>query len=374
MAGGVRICAGTRTGLQLVDLSHGEPEVFGVAHHGEIIQVVTGSPGKLRNLYVGLADGLHKSEDGGTTWRRTLEGDVRSITVDPSDECVIYAGTDPVHLYRSEDAGESWEELISLQRLPQETHEKLGEFSPNDMSRNQEASFRHRRQEWWIHPPYKGHVLYIFVHPDNPNYLMLCLEHGGIALSTDRGESWEDASEGIDYLDIHYLTNMPQHFDRFLVTSARGLFETSDPRLGWTRAEEGCDRDYFHDLAILPSTDGGDPVTLVATAEGSPGVWRRAARGSRAAVYRSHDFGKSWERVGASNGLPEDMAAMVWAFGPHPSEPATVIAAIGESSAVPSPERGIGSGSLVMTTDAGGSWRTLLDTPSAVEHLFVAAR
>ena len=47
------------------------------------------------------------------------EGDVRAVAVDPSDDRVVYAGTEPVRLYRSEDGGDTWEELTALPAMPE---------------------------------------------------------------------------------------------------------------------------------------------------------------------------------------------------------------------------------------------------------------
>ena len=48
-------------------------------------------------------------------------------------------------------------------------------------------------------------------------------------ITLDRGKSWIDASAGIDYLDIHKLVRLPLGEDRYLVSSARGLYAASDP-------------------------------------------------------------------------------------------------------------------------------------------------
>lgn len=48
-----------------------------------------------------------------------LAGDIRSVTVDPTDDKVIYSGVEPVALYRSEDGGENWQELTTLQEVPE---------------------------------------------------------------------------------------------------------------------------------------------------------------------------------------------------------------------------------------------------------------
>lgn len=373
MAGRVRIYAGTRDGLQILTLQGKSVDLLSAVFPDEIIQAVIGCREQPERVFVGLRDGVHRSDDAGGHWENVLSGDIRSLTVDPSDDRVLYAGTDPVGLYRSEDGGTTWEELSSLLKLPEETHEKLGEWEPSDMALHFDESFRHRRQNWWFQePPYLGHVLQIFVDPDDANLIMLSIEHGGVARSTDRGRTWDDISGGIDYLDIHCVTNVPNHTGRSLVTSARGLYATSNPTIGWTRSEEGCDRDYFHPLTFLPAAKGENPTVIVGTADGSPGVWRRNRRGARGALYRSVDCGVSWQRIGVGNVLPEEMESMVWAICVHPDSQDTIVAAVGDSSNVPARNRSIGAGSVILSDDAGESWMTLKDGMPAVEQLFLS--
>ena len=107
--------------------------------------------------------------------------------------------------------------------------------------------------------------------------------------SFDRGDTWEDVSKGIDYLDIHVIANFPKRHDRYYVASARGFFTSDTPETGWTRAETGMTRDYFHDFLFLNPQTPGEPATmLIGTADGSPGFWRRENRGARAAIYQKH--------------------------------------------------------------------------------------
>src|SRR4029450_1049656 len=72
--------------------------------------------------------------------------------------------------------GDHWQEITALNELPQAV-----------------------RKNWWYpQPPHQGHVRNIHIHPDDPETIYLCLEHGGIVRSFDRGKSWEDVSKGID--------------------------------------------------------------------------------------------------------------------------------------------------------------------------------
>lgn len=275
--------------------------------------------------------GLFRTDDGGQRWTRILEGHVRCVTIDPTDDRVVYAGTEPVHLYRSEDRGETWEDLDSLLELPEEV-----------------------KKNWWFpQPPHLGHVLHIFVHPDDPRLIYLSIEHGGIARSLDRGKTWEDVSGGIDYLDIHMVATLPHSFDRYYAATAQGFFATADPAQGWARSERGFTRDYFHDFIFLqPKREGEPPTMLISTADKSPGSWDRPEH-ARGAVFRSTDCGESWQRVG--NGLREEMEENPWAICTHPYNADAAYIGLGRQRSPTSTT----PGTVLLTRDRGDNWEPL---------------
>jgi photosystem II stability/assembly factor-like uncharacterized protein len=66
-------------------------------------------------LYITGRDGVHRSDDGGLTWKAINKGfsstNVRAIAQSDIDSNVFYAGTNGSGLYRSQDAGETWEAM-----------------------------------------------------------------------------------------------------------------------------------------------------------------------------------------------------------------------------------------------------------------------
>ena len=345
MTDGVRLYAGTQQGLLVWRERNGHWDQVCHEFRDGVIDGLVGSRADPERVYLSSAsDGVYKTEDGGSHWTRIFEGDVRALTLDPNDESVLYVGTEPVHLYRSEDGGAHWEEVAGLLNLPEDV-----------------------RKKWWTpYPPATGHVRYVFVHADDPNTLYICLEHGGVHRSFDRGETWEDVSGGIDYLDMHMVQSLPHSTSRYYCTSARGFFTSEDPGDGWARAEEGLNRSYSHDFIFLPPTrEGETPPMLVSTADGSPGFWKREERGARAALFRSLDAGQSWQRV--TRGLPDDMDHMVWGMALHPHDPDAVFAAIGatqrgstfDTYSDVTPALSHVPGQVLLSHDRGESWEPL---------------
>jgi photosystem II stability/assembly factor-like uncharacterized protein len=335
----LKIYCATHEGVYVLAPAASGWSVVGEFLGGRIVDCVEPRPNTPGSVFTGDTEGgLYRTDDGGAHWRRLFDGRVRAIKVDPTDDRVVYVGTEPVRLYRSEDAGETWTEIESLQRLPEETSKKLGRPHRDDEDFNK-PTFRHGRQEWTFPvPPHIGHITEIFVRPDRRNELWLSIEHGGIARSLDGGETWDDASAGIDYLDIHKLIRLPMPEDQYVVSSARGLYASADPIAGWTRAENGVDRNYFHELLALPTNGNPIPSVLVCTGENSParweategkGQWTEGARGARMALYRSDDGARSWNRIGVGPALPDEMDPMVWALRTNPLDPHGVFAAVG---------------------------------------------
>ena len=377
----LRLYAATHEGVFVLTPQGDTCAVLAEAFRGAIVDCVHPLRRDPATVFAGVThDGLYRSADGGLSWHKVLDGDIRSVAVDPTDDRIVYAGTEPVHLYRSEDSGQSWHEIASLQRLPEDTRKARGLPAADKDFEN--PRFRHGPQEWTFPiPPHEGHITEIFIRPDDPGEIYLSIEHGGIARSDDRGETWSDASQGIDYLDIHRLLRLPLREDHYVVSSARGLYTTADPLKGWARAEHGVERDYFHEMMILPIGKEASPSLLVCCADGSPvrwpatkgdGKWTRGARGARAALYRSDDQAKSWYRVGVGQGLPEEMDPMIWSLRPHPDNRQTIFAGAGEVARGYAFGTG-GSGAILLSEDQGSSWRTLKSDLPALRQLAVVA-
>jgi photosystem II stability/assembly factor-like uncharacterized protein len=332
MADALRLYVGTSKGVFATRFKDGACETPTLSLTGAFPRAMAGAPGHPERVYAAAAnDGLYRTTDAGRSWSRVFEGDVRAITIDPTNDDVVYVGTEPVHLYRSDDAGDTWHELGGILDLPEEV-----------------------KKNWWFpNEPHLGHILQIFVHPDDPRLLYVSVEHGGIVRSSDGGATWEDVSQGIDYLDIHMVATAPHRFDRFFAATAQGFYATPDPAEGWQRSETGFTRDYFHDFVFFPpERHGEEPTMLISTADKSPGSWNRPEH-ARGAVFRSRDLGESWHWVG--KGLPQEMPENVWAICRHPSNDDSALIGLGRHRSGPNDT----PGAVFMTHDRGDSWERL---------------
>lgn len=334
MAEAYRLYAGTQAGMIIfrgmgdIWTSMGGSREFEPYFKDQVVDSVYGCKHSPEVVYAGVTfNGLYRTKDAGKHWKRVLEGDIRWVTVDPTEDRVVYAGTEPVHLYRSEDGGDSWEELRGLLDLPEEV-----------------------KYKWWFpRPPHQGHVRHIYVDPENPRSVYLALEHGGIVRSFDRGKTWEDVSDRLEYPDIHMIVRSPGSATKYFAATSRGFFQADPPETGWRRAERGMESDYFHDVILLP----GDPSAMfLAAGHGSPQYWDRPS-GAGGKIYRSEDGGQTWRQVGT--GLPVNHPGMCWQLAYNPHNKNSIFAAFGNVARghVAGPP---GEGAIYVTYDRGDSW------------------
>src|SRR5215468_5978234 len=94
---------------------------------GNNTQCVAVDPLRPEHIYCGtFGQGLWRSRDAGASWEEVGPGiatrDVMAVSVSTleriGDVGVVWAGTEPSALYRSEDGGSSWVERPALKYLP----------------------------------------------------------------------------------------------------------------------------------------------------------------------------------------------------------------------------------------------------------------
>jgi hypothetical protein len=116
-----RLCAATGDGIARLDEA-GEAWTVSLSLAGSGVQCVAVDPVDPDTVFAGLRKGgVRRGVDGGRSWvdcRLPEPGaGVFSLAVSAADG-VVYAGTEPSRLFRSDDRGESWGELEALLELP----------------------------------------------------------------------------------------------------------------------------------------------------------------------------------------------------------------------------------------------------------------
>ena len=273
-------------------------------------------------LYVGTTDeGIFKSEDAGGSWE-SLSGiehpRVTAVAVSPADGAV-YAGTEPSALFVSRDGGKSWRELEGMRNLPS---------APT-----------------WSFPPrpWTSHVRAIALSYTDPNLVVAGIELGGVLRSTDGGETWQDQRPGAQ-ADCHSLFAHQRTPELLYEAGGGGFAQSTDFGDSWEGADGGMDLHYVWGLAA----DAEDPSLVYTSAASGPG--RAHGRGpSNATIYR-RSGNERWQAI------LEGLAEFPYALSQDPKTPGALYA-------------GLGDGTILHGRDAGAKWEEITRVTSGLQAL-----
>jgi photosystem II stability/assembly factor-like uncharacterized protein len=293
---------------------------------GSGAQCVTADPNEPGRVFAGTFDsGVMRTLNGGETWEATPEmlphPQVLSIAVSPADRpgerSAVYAGTEPSALFRSTDDGGSWEAFPRLGELPSSS---TWSFPPRP----------------WTH-----HTRWIAFHPADAATIYVGIELGGVMVSRDGGESWEDRKPGSQH-DAHAIATHAAAPDRVYEAAGGGVAHSNDAGATWTPEDNGMDRHYVWGLAI----DAVDPDLWYVSASYGANYAHRRNGDARAVLYRKRGD-SPWEALGGpETGLEQPLPYMPYALVSPRGCANTLIA-------------GMQDGPLFVTEDAGDTWRRL---------------
>jgi photosystem II stability/assembly factor-like uncharacterized protein len=303
-------------------------------------QCIAFDPNNPNRAYCGtLGGGLWKTDDSGQTWdsigKDTISSlDVMSVSVSSLERGnskrgfnTVYVGTEPSAFYRSDDGGESWDKMSSL----------------NNLSSSASWSFPPR--------PWTSHVRWIESDKTKPGYVYAAIEAGALVQSHDGGRTWIDKVQGGPY-DTHTLATHKNMPGRLYSAAGDGYFESYDYGQNWKRLVAGLgDYDYLFSLAV----DSGNPHTVIASASQWP-TKAYSLEDAESVVYRKTSSSpvkdtednnskdkEEWNIV--SNGLPKPTGTLISVLAANPKIAGTFYAAN---------NRGI-----FYSDDSGISWKML---------------
>jgi len=264
---------------------------FGVAVHPGTGQQV---------IYIASGNGLHKSSDGGKTWRITTGWnitEVLGVCPDPRDAQTVYL-TCAYGIFRTTDGCSSWKECNTGIASTFTTCVLVDNAHPEIVycaSEGGAYKSTNRGESWSRMGLSVAGVRTIAQHPTDPEFLMVGTENNGIYVSTNGGRWWSKCESGIDHPTFYTIAFDPQRPSTIYAAGyVTGVYKSTDSGSTWKRMNNGLDVLTFHSVAVDPRN--------------SARVYAGAYRGG---IFRSDDGAASWRRTGVAD-------SQVWTVVIHP--------------------------------------------------------
>jgi photosystem II stability/assembly factor-like uncharacterized protein len=236
--------------------------------------------------------GVFRSMDGGQNWSYVTSSlpqswlstskHVNTIAIDPNNPMRIYIGSSR-YVYRSDDGGTTWSQLIS---------------KPIDGE--------------WVHTGINvfGHTRVVAVDPTNQNVILIGTTDHGMVRSSNNGVSWMLPTLGMKYKDsvwdIVFCPNQPNRVYAISLSVSRKfcLAVSEDKGYTWNTLSSNLDENVpLYKILVNPN----DYTKILVC--GNDGV------------FKSSDSGLTWTKL---DGLP---CSTVWTIAFHPNDPTVVYAA-----------------------------------------------
>jgi hypothetical protein len=286
---------------------------------------------------------LFRSDDLGATWQEpaapavrfpedtgtSLERVWQLHPAGPAAPDVVYAGTQPGALFRSEDGGESFAFVRALWEHPQRPRWAAG---------------------------FGGQAVHtVLTHPSDADRITVAVSTGGVYRSADRGASWAPANDGVQatFLPeeqrfpefgqcVHKIAQDAADPDRLYLQNHGGVYRSDDGGAKWSDIGVGLPADFGFAVAAHRRR-GGVAYVFPLSSDGY-----RMPPDHRCRVYRTPDAGASWSELSA--GLPEE-----------PSYGVVLRDALCTDDARPGGVYfGNRNGEVYASADEGDSWRQVL--------------
>jgi photosystem II stability/assembly factor-like uncharacterized protein len=257
---------------------------------------------------------LHRSADGGAAWKEIAtpkypekpadyqpKTPVEGVPAEwslklvwalepggPNEPGVIWCGTLPGGLFKSEDSGDSWALNRPLWDEP-------------------------RREEWFGGGAEQPGIHSICVDPRDARHLKVGVSCGGVWTTRDGGQSWQLTAKGMranfmppekqfeeNVQDPHMIAQCAANPDVLWVQHHNGIFKSIDGAATWSEITGVQPSTFGFAVAVHPN----DPDTAWFV----PGTSdeKRCPTDGRVVVTRTRDGGRTFEAI--TKGLPQEHA------------------------------------------------------------------
>jgi len=277
-----------------------------------------------RSIYAGGASNWYgpsvwRSADLGVTWTHSGDGltygdggpAIEQVWRVQPAHGALYAGVDPVGLFRSEDGGQTWAEVAPLRAHPS--------------------------ADGWQATNGGMPLHAILPHTQDAQQMWVAISAGGVYKTVDGGRAWVPAAPAQDAC-VHALV---QTTDGALYQhNHAGVWRSADLGDTWTDVSSNLPSRFGFPLVAHPR----DPHTVYAVPLQGGVAGERYVPGGQMAVWRTRDAGASWSAL--TQGFPQErtfLAVLRGALAVDTLDPAGIYA-------------GTPTGHLFGSVDEGDTW------------------
>jgi hypothetical protein len=184
---------------------------------------------------------------------------------------------------------------------------------------------------------------------------------GGVCRSDDGGETWTPQTNGIPQTAAtHILLDRRSPRDArvlYVAGFGRGVYKSSDGGATWAVKNNGLPAHEPFAWRLAQSGDGTLYLVVARRSDDGSIGSDQAGNDQDGALYRSRDGAESWEKVPLPEGVNGPNGLQV-----DPGDPKRLyLAAWGRKR-----EGGDGNGGIFLSTDAGASWKQVLNRDNHV--------
>jgi hypothetical protein len=301
------LLVGTRKGAWIYKTDQGREEwqVDGPHFLGGIINHLVLDPRDRITMVMAASAGhlgptIYVSKNFGKSWQESTRPPAFPKSEDPdkaravshtfwlepgheSEPGVWWAGTSPPALFRSEDAGMTWEPISGWN-----DHPMYDKWCPD-------------------FPTPDGELMaQISICSQDPDHMYLCTSSGGVFETTDKCQTFAPMNKGVEanFLpdpypeygqDAHQIAVHKANNNRIYQQNHCGIYRIDRPDDTWVRIGENMPKEVGDIGFSVVLNPRDDKMAWVWPMDGSD-IWPRTSPGGKPATYLTRDAGASWER------------------------------------------------------------------------------